>query len=61
MQKKINVNATNSKVIGGKLFITGLKMSKLSNQLSQFIVSGSKVQHPVLGTMYEFNGPFSRA
>jgi hypothetical protein len=61
MSKKINVNATNSKVIGGKLFITGLKMSKLSNQLSQFIVSGSKVQHPVLGTMYEFNGPFSRA
>ena len=61
MNKKINVNATNSKVIGGKLFITGLNMSKLSNQLSQFIVSGSKVQHPVLGTMYEFNGPFSRA
>ena len=61
MLKKINVNATNSKVISGKLFITGLKMSKLSNQLSQFIVSGSKVQHPVLGTMYEYNGPFSRA
>ena len=61
MSKKINVNATNSKVISGKLFITGLKMSKLSNQLSQFIVSGSKVQHPVLGTMYEYNGPFSRA
>ena len=61
MSKKINVNASNSKVIGGKLFITGLKMSKLSNQLVQFIVSGSKVQHPVLGTMYEFNGPFSRA
>ena len=61
MSKKINVNASNSKVIGGKLFITGLKMSKLSNQLSQFIVSGSKVQHPVLGTMYEYNGPFSRA
>ena len=61
MSKKINVNATNSKVIGGKLFITGLKMSKLSNQLAQFIVSGSKVQHPVLGTMYEYNGPFSRA
>jgi len=61
MSKKINVNATNSKVIGGKLFITGLKMSKLSTQLAQFIVSGSKIQHPVLGTMYEFNGPFSRA
>ena len=61
MQKKINVNATNSKVISGKLFITGLKMSKLSTNLSKFMVSGSKIQHPVLGTMYEFNGPFSRA
>ena len=61
MSKKINVNATNSKVLGDKLFITGLKMSKLSANLSKFIVSGSKIQHPVLGTMYEFNGPFSRA
>ena len=61
MSKKINVNASNSKVIGGKLFITGLKMAKMSAQLSKFIVSGSKVQHPVLGTMYEYNGPFSRA
>ena len=58
---RINVNVENSKVIGGKLFITGLKMSKLSNKLSSHIVSGSKIQHPVLGTMYEYAGPFARS
>ena len=58
---RINVNKENSKVIGGKLFITGLKMSKLSSKLTLYIISGSKIQHPVLGTMYEYNGPFARS
>ena len=61
MSKKINVNPTNSKMIDGKLFITGLKMSQLSSALSEFIVNGSTVKHPVLKDMYECNGPFSRA
>jgi len=58
---RINVNAENSKVVGGKLFITGLKMSKLSAKLAPHIISGSKIQHPVLGTMYEYAGPFARS
>ena len=61
MSKKINVNVENSKVIGGKLFITGLKMSRLTNKLSEFIVKGSTVHHPILKDMYEYDGPFSRA
>jgi hypothetical protein len=61
MSKKINVNATNSKMIAGKLFITGLKMSQLSNALSEFIVKGSTVAHPTLKDMYEYAGPYSRA
>ena len=61
MSKKINVNATNSKVINGKLFITGLKMSQLNKGLSDFIVKGSTVNHPTLKDMYEYDGPFSRA
>ena len=60
MPKKINVNATNSKMITGKLFITGLKMSQLKS-LSEFIIPGSTVAHPTLGMMYEYDGPFSRA
>jgi len=58
---RINVNATNSKVIGGKLFITGLKMSQLKAKLAESIIQGSTVAHPVLGMMYEYDGPFSRA
>ncbi len=61
MSKKINVNATNSKMITGKLFITGLKMSQLNKSLSDFIVRGNTITHPVLGKMYEYDGPFSRA
>ena len=60
MSKKINVNATNSKMITGKLFITGLKMSQLKS-LAEFIIPGSTVAHPTMGMLYEYDGPFSRA
>lgn len=60
MSKKINVNATNSKVITGKLFITGLKMSQLKS-LVEYIIPGSTVAHPTMGLLYEYDGPFSRA
>ena len=58
---KINVNTTNSKVIDGKLFITGLKMSQLRAKLAEYIIKGSTVEHPTMGTLYEYDGPFSRA
>ena len=61
MSKKINVNATNSKMIDGKLFITGLKMNGLSNVLSEFIVGGNTIVHPTLGKLYQYDGPYSRA
>jgi|TARA_R110000782_G_scaffold4860_2_gene16951 hypothetical protein len=57
---RINVNASNSKVIGGKLFITGLKMAKLKAKLAEDIIKGSTVAHPTMGLMYEYDGPFSR-
>ena len=58
---RINVNASNSKVIGGKLFITGLKMSQLKAKLAECIIKGSTVQHPTMGMLYEYDGTFSRA
>ena len=61
MSQKINVNATNSKMITGKLFITGLKMSQLNKSLKDFIVGGNTIVHPVLGKMYQYDGPYSRA
>ena len=58
---RINVNKSNSKVIGGKLFITGLKMSQLKAKLAECVIKGSTVEHPTMGTLYEYDGPFSRA
>ena len=58
---RINVNQNNSKVIGGKLFITGLKMSQLKAKLAECMIKGSTGLHPTLGLMYEYDGPFSRA
>jgi hypothetical protein len=58
---RINVNTTNSKVIGGKLFITGLKLSRLDEKLAQSIVKGSTISHPALGIMYEFAGNYARS
>tara|TARA_R110000796_G_scaffold176105_1_gene293016 strand:+ start:2633 stop:2779 length:147 start_codon:yes stop_codon:yes gene_type:complete len=48
-------------MITGKLFITGLKMSKLSNKLKEAIVQGSTVKHPSMGLLYEYAGAYSRA
>ena len=59
--RKINVNATNSKMIDGKLFITGLKMNGLKAQLSEFIVRGNTTEYPGLGKLYQYDGPYSRA
>jgi len=61
VMRKINVNSTNSKVIDGRLFITGLKVSRLTDSLKEFIIPGSTINYPSLGLMYEYNGPYSRA
>jgi hypothetical protein len=58
---RINVNAGNSKVIDGRLFITGIKMSRLGVKLAQDLVQGSTIHHPTLGVMYEFAGNYSRS
>ena len=59
--KRINVNTSNSLLIEGRLFITGLKMNALSPSFKDMIISGNTIVHPSLGTLYEFNGPYSRA
>jgi hypothetical protein len=61
MAKKINVNSKNSKMFNGRLFITGLKMVGLGKLLRDCVKYGSTVKHPVLGMLYEFDGPYSRS
>ena len=58
---RINVNMKNSKVVDGRLFITGLKMSALGKLLRDCVKYGSTIKHPVLGMLYEFDGPYSRS
>lgn len=59
--KKINVNAKNSKLINGKLFITSLKAHKITNPtLKEQIDFQSNVNYPNLGKLVEFKGNYSR-
>ena len=58
---RINVNKNNSKLIDGRLFITGMKAHALKPKLVEFIVQASTVNYPGMGKLYEFNGPYSRA
>jgi hypothetical protein len=59
---KINVNATNSKVINGKLFITPLKAHQITNpSLKEQIDFQSNVDYPNLGKLVEFKGNYSRS
>jgi len=58
---KINVNATNSKVNNGKLFITPLKAHQITNpSLKEQIDFQSNVDYPNLGKLVEFKGNYSR-
>jgi len=57
---RINVNKQNSRVIGGKLFITMLKAHKVKDILRKNINYGTSITHPSLGQMVEYTGTFSR-
>lgn len=57
----IRLNQKNSKVVSGKVFITAIKAQSLKPQLSTFVITESKINHPLLGTMYEYTGPYTRS
>jgi hypothetical protein len=56
----IRLNPENSKVIGDKVFITTMKAHNLKETLSSYLNWGSKINHPLLGTLVEYNGPYTR-
>jgi hypothetical protein len=56
----IRLDQKNSKLIGGKVFITAIKAHKLNQKLSPFVLTESKINHPSLGIMYEYTGPYTR-
>ena len=59
---KIRVNTGNSKVVNGRLFISGLKAVQVSKSkvLADLIDNGSFVTFPNLGKLVEYNGSYIR-
>ena len=62
MSKKIRVNITNSKVVNGKLFISGLKAVQVSKSkvLGDLINHGNSIVFPNLGKLVEYTGSYIR-
>ena len=60
--KKIRVNQSNSKVLGGKLFITLLKALQVSKSkvLAELIEYDNNLVFPGLGKLVEYNGAYIR-
>tara|TARA_R110002050_G_scaffold13531_3_gene43285 strand:+ start:32 stop:244 length:213 start_codon:yes stop_codon:yes gene_type:complete len=58
---RVNLNPTNSKVINGVVFVTALKVKAMSEVLvEESIKFGNRITHPSLGTMYQYDGKYSR-
>jgi hypothetical protein len=62
MSKKIRVNTGNSKVVNGKLFISGLKAVQVSKSkvLGDLINHGNSIVFPNLGKLVEYTGSYIR-
>ena len=62
MSKKIRVNTGNSKVVNGKLFISGLKVVQVSKSkvLGDLINHGNSIVFPNLGKLVEYTGSYIR-
>ena len=59
--KRVNLNPTNSKVINGVVFVTALKVKQMTEMMKEdFVRFGNKVEHPSLGTMFQYDGKYSR-
>jgi hypothetical protein len=56
----IRLNPENSKVIGDKVYITTMKAHNLNAKLANFINYNNKINHPSLGTLVEYSGPYTR-
>lgn len=57
----IRLNPKNSKIIDGRVFITSMKVHSLKSTLKSKVINGSRVEHPTLGTLYEYVGEYTRS
>jgi len=56
----IRLNPENSKIIGDKVFITSIKAHGLNPKLTRYVNNNCKINHPTLGTLVEYTGPYTR-
>jgi len=59
---KIRVNTGNSKVVNGKLFISGLKAVQVSKSkvLAELVEYGNSIVYPNIGKLVEYKGAYIR-
>lgn len=57
---KVNLNPENSKIVNGDVFITPLKAQMMSKVLYDQVEPANRINHPKLGLMYQYYGPYSR-
>tara|TARA_R100000734_G_C3297241_1_gene88276 strand:- start:602 stop:793 length:192 start_codon:yes stop_codon:yes gene_type:complete len=60
MSYKVNLNSENSKIVNGDVFVTALKATQMSKQLYDQVEPANRINHPKLGLMYQYYGPYSR-
>jgi hypothetical protein len=61
MKSTIRLNEKNSKIMNGKVFITALKAKNINPTLQAFLNEGSKINHPKMGMLIEYSGPYTRS
>ena len=58
---RVNLNPTNSKIVKGIVFVTALKVKAMTELMKEESVRfGNRITHPTLGTMYQYDGKYSR-
>ncbi len=58
---RVNLNPTNSKIVNGIVFVTALKVKAMTELMKEESVRfGNRITHPTLGTMYQYDGKYSR-
>lgn len=61
MKSTIRLNEKNSKIMNGRVFITALKAKNINSILQGFLNEGSKINHPKMGMLIEYTGPYTRS
>ncbi len=60
LKGQIRVTSKNSKVVNDKLFVSLSKIFTLKKIIKEKLNHDSQINHPLLGRMVEYTGPYIR-